>query len=957
MTTMTLTLFGVPRIERDGQPVYVDTRKAIALIAYLAAQGGYQSRNTLGALLWEDSDEASARGALRRTLSVLNSALGGTGLVIERDAIAFDPTALWCDLTTFTEAIQSCAGHDHPSHEVCPRCLEPLTLAATLYKGDFLQGFSLRDSVEFDLWQFQQTEHLRRLYGLTLEKLVRLHTDAERYNEALAYATTWLALDPLYEVVHRQLMLLYAWSGRRSLALRQYHECVRILEQELSVPPLDETTRLYQQIMENVIQSRVAGIHALANERVAAVVPERAELPLVGREREIEAMETAYRQLSDQRNVIVIEGEAGVGKTRLAETFAACRRAEGAAVVIVRCLESETHIAYAPIIRALREALPTGKLTQLAAHWLGELTRLLPEFYAWHPGVPHQVPDSAAQSRLYEAICQAFATLLSGDHSGVLLVEDLQWADGATLDVTAYWLRRISAAPEMGLLTWRSEEVPRTHRIRLLMTDYARSSGQITIIMPQRLSREDIQVLMNAVYLPDTPDIVERLYGESEGLPLFVREYLALLHNNPTLLQTLEWHMPSGIHELLRSRVAQVSEIARQLLDAAAVIGHSFDLDLVRDSSGRGEEETVDGADELEQRGILKNSTGEVTDYEFYHEKLREVVYQDLSMARKRLLHRRTAKAFLNRIGQTDKLGETAALIAAHFHAGGQDVDSAEFYVRAGYHARRSYANREALNFFEQALALGYPSVVGLYEAMGDLCTILGDYLSAIRCYERGMARADPAPIPLFEQKLGQVYHRLGEWELADSYYRSALAALPDTALTERASLLTDRSLTRYAMEDTDSAAVLAQDALQAAERASSPRGKAQAFNVMGLLARRRKQFDLAATHLTSSLSLIESLNDDGMYIAILNNLGLLHMETHTYDEAQRYFEAALEKCNRIGDLHHEAALHNNLADLFYALNMPRESLYHLKRAVSLFAQVGQQDTQMRAETWKLTEW
>jgi tetratricopeptide (TPR) repeat protein len=491
----------------------------------------------------------------------------------------------------------------------------------------------------------------------------------------------------------------------------------------------------------------------------------------------------------------------------------------------------------------------------------------------------------------------------------------------------------------------------------VLLADYSRSGGYLTRIYLARLSRSDVEQWIRMSLSSADSSLVDRIFAESEGLPLFIQEYLALLRLNPDLQQEADWRMPLEMHELLRSRIAQVSDIARQILDSGAVIGRSFDMEMVQECSGRDESEAVDAADELERWGLLRDLGASTMMYEFSHEKLRTIVYQDMSLARRRLLHRRAAKALLNRVGQTDKLCTTAALIAAHFHAGGQDAEAADFYAQAGYYARGLYANREALHYFEQALALGYLHPAELYAPIGDLHTMLGDYRAAIRSYENGKAYAKPAQFPTFEQKLGQVHHRLGEWELANSYYRDGFTGLPDVALIERASFLTDHSLTKVATGDLTGALSLAQAALDMAEQTTDVRVKAQAHNMMGLLARKREQFDLAARHLYASLSLAESLKDDGMYVAVLNNLGLLHMETHQYGEAQRLFEVALQKCKLLGDLHREAALHNNLADLFHAFAMPDEALRHLKIAVSLFVKVGRQDTETRTETWKLTEW
>jgi predicted ATPase len=952
--TVALHLLGAPRLERDGRTVHIDTRKAFALIAYLAVQGGYQSRDTLGLLLWAENDHVGARGALRRTLSVLNSALAGEGLLIEREAIAFDPAALWCDLTHFCQALQECAHHNHPLSETCTRCLEPLTQAVNMWKGDFLQGFTLRDSAEFDLWQFQQTEHFRHLYGAALEKLVRLHIDGGRYGEAVEYALRWLALDPLHEVIHRQLMQLYVWTGQRSLALRQYHECVRVLEQELGVAPLDETTRLYQRIMENMINPRAAV--TAVSESARSVEQGQAVLPLVGRAHELDQMEQCYHASIAKRAVVIVEGEAGVGKTRLVETFSARRRADGTAIATIRCSESETHIAYAPLLRALREGALQERLTLLDVHWLGELARLLPEIHALRPDASASMLDTAAQSRLYEAICQAVIVLLSGDHPGLLLFEDVQWADSATLDLMAYWLRRVTSDSTLTVLTWRSEEVPRTHRLRLLTADYVRNGGQALAITLQRLSRADVQHLISTVPLPTELSVVDRIYGESEGLPLFVHEYLALLRANPALLREIEWDVPLSIHELLQSRVAQVSEIARQLLDAAAVIGRSFDLDLVREASGRGEVETVDGADELQRRGILKDGGSAIPTYEFYHEKLRAVVVQGLSMARKRLLHRRIAQALLNRVGQTDMLPATAAVIAAHFHAGGQDERAAFYYALAGRHARGLYANREALNYFELARALGYPQLSELYQHIGDIHTANGDYVSAIRSYEAGLAHA-AQPTHELEHALGRVYHRLGEWDLAEHHFQSAFNRLDLSAHLARAALLSDWSLTCCSRGELENARQLASEALRLAQASESAQALAQAYNMLGILARKRGSAQFARQHLEQSLQLAQSIDDYSIHIAALNNLALTCVEADSIDEACRLYEKALELCVRQGDRHREAAIHNNMADLFHQIDAQGQAIEHLKQAVVLFAQIGIDGGALKPEIWKLTEW
>jgi DNA-binding SARP family transcriptional activator len=251
MASLRLFLLGPPRLECDGVPLKFSTRKNIALIAYLAVTGEAHTREALITLLWPELEPSRARAGLRRNLSTLRKALGGEWLVVDREIVGMDPDAdLWLDVEQFRGLLQSWQGHDHPEAYVCPQCLDGLAEAVELYRGDFLEGFSLRDSPTFDEFQFFQTEGLRQELASALERLVHGHTAQAAYERAIQYARRWLSLDPLHEPAHRHLMQLYAWSGQRAAALRQYTECEQVLYEELGVPPEEETTRLYEAVKE-----------------------------------------------------------------------------------------------------------------------------------------------------------------------------------------------------------------------------------------------------------------------------------------------------------------------------------------------------------------------------------------------------------------------------------------------------------------------------------------------------------------------------------------------------------------------------------------------------------------------------------------------------------------------------------------------------------------------------------
>lgn len=254
MALLRVFLLGTPRIERDGSPVALDTRKAVALLSYLVVTAQPHNRDSLTALLWPEYGRDQSRSSLRRTLSVLRKALAETGLVLSGSDVSFHPGAdCWVDLLDFRRFLAACRTHGHPETEICHRCTDPLARAAALYRDDFMAGFGLKDSAEFDDWQIFQLEDLRLQLGSLLERLSRCYAVQREFENALRSARRWLALDPLHEPAHRLLMRLYAWAGHSTRALRQYRECAALLRSELDAVPGASTRKLHHAIRNNQV--------------------------------------------------------------------------------------------------------------------------------------------------------------------------------------------------------------------------------------------------------------------------------------------------------------------------------------------------------------------------------------------------------------------------------------------------------------------------------------------------------------------------------------------------------------------------------------------------------------------------------------------------------------------------------------------------------------------------------
>jgi DNA-binding SARP family transcriptional activator len=942
--TLEVSLIGPPRVARDGQPVTFDTRKAMALLAHLALAERPRSREALCELLWPGHDAEHARGALRRTLSALRKSIGEEWIETRGDSVALRRGAgLELDVERFRELAADDAS------------LDRLSEAVSLLSGGFLEGFALRDSPDFDDWQVAQAGVLERELASALQRLVERLVARGEYTQAIPYARRWLELDPLNESAHRQLIRIYAWSGDRAAALEQYRRCVRALSQELGVGPLEETMTLYEQVNEGTLPvPPEAGVpfHAPPAAQAADVLP---ELPLVGRAEELAVLVDAHAHAQPDGGLAVIEGEAGIGKTRLANELTTSARSRGAVVLFARCHDDEAGLPYGPIVELLREAIRRAE----ASGWpgvvppqrLADASLLLPEL----SGLTDEVPDPqplngpGAQVRLLEGVAAVIGAACEGPQPGVVVLDDVHAADEATLDSISYLGHRLRGRALLLVVAWRSEAVPPGHRLRRLAADLARD-GRTAIVSPVRLDEDEVGKLVQAVR-PDaaTPDLGRRVYLESEGLPLFVAEYLAALHSGGE--QAEEALLPE-MRGLLESRLGGVSDVARQVLGAAAAIGRSFDLDVVRQASGRTDEEAVAALEELVSRGVVREVSGDEPSYDFSHEKLRALVYAQTGLARRRLLHGRVAAALSGQPG-----GGSAALVAQHLRLAGERAKAADQYRLAAEQAASLHAHADALEHLEAALALGSPDTAGLHERIGDLRTLVGDYAGALASYESAAAECELDQLAAIEHKIGGVYGRLGEWQRSEARLAAALERVPPGAHGLHARIVADLALTLHQAGRSEDAAARGSEALEVAEAAADRHAEAQAHNMLGMLARSRGDLPQAREELKRSLALADELRDSPAQAAALNNLALVERDAGELDSARRLTERALDLCAAYGDRHREAALENNLADLHHAAGRADEAMDHLKRAVAIFTEVGADEATRLPEIWKLVSW
>ncbi len=450
---------GPPEVRLGDHLVSFPTRKTLALLVYLASEVGMQPRDHLAPLLWPEANRARGYASLRNTLSHLQTALGRAGdqnlsryLSVTHQALGLNPdAAIDFDLQTVEHAY-GLARADRSSRTLPEgsASLPALQAAAACQRGAFLAGFSLGDAPGFDDWAAIQREVWHRRLGLILDRLSEIQFAHGELAGATETAAQWIALDVLNEIAYRRKMRAHFAAGERGHALETYQTCQTVLATELGLEPEPDTAALAARIRAQPLpvlpHSPRATLQSSGPDTSIAFLGSL----FAGRIREQQTLEDRYEgATAGQPQLVVLRGAAGIGKTRLAQKFLAWAGAQGAELLQGSAFESGSHLPFQPLVDALRLRLEHENSPQnlLAEVWLAPLSKLLPELHQRDPSespAPLVAPPQEAegsQAQLFEPLVQ-YTLALAKRAPLVLFVDDLQWADSATLDLLQYALRR-----------------------------------------------------------------------------------------------------------------------------------------------------------------------------------------------------------------------------------------------------------------------------------------------------------------------------------------------------------------------------------------------------------------------------------------------------------------------------------------------------------------------------------
>ena len=944
MARLEICLLGGFELGREGRILDpLPLRAARSLLAYLVLnRERAHTRDLLAGTLWPDFDESRARRRLSQALWQIRTTIGEDNgdryLIGTPDTVRFNPAA------EFVLDVEEFEGNLHAAaqSESRPDEADALQAAIDLYRGDLLAGF-------YDDWLLPEQDRLHSRFLGALERLTELAQGRGDFEVALVTARRLAQEDEFDEESHRRVMRLAVLLGRHNEAIRQFEECSRILAEELGSSPSPETVELY----EATIADREAGGRPLPSHDESPLFGETEQAPFVGRDTERSRLAQRLDQALDGKGgVVLVEGESGVGKTRLLDEVATDAGWRGIDVLWGRSAPSggRPFAALAEAMNGVTGLRARQLPSRLASVWAETLAPLVPAFGSGATPLEPEGPVRRAdeQSRMREAIAEAFHALASLGPTLVVL-EDVHWADDDTIQALTQMAGRIASDRILFAVSYRHGEARERGEVWELLRLLDRMPHCERLSLAPYSPAQTEELIRRSLGIPEVSgEFSERLHRETGGIPLFIVETLRALYEKDDLDEAevaTEASPPSRdrlpvtptVHALIRQRLESLDPPSRRTLELVSAHDGNLLLEEIVDASDLDDEASLSAVDDLVRRRFLG---GKGREYEVGHELMRRVVYDDLPLSRRLDLHRRVA------LGIEAHRPDEVEVLAHHFATARMPDRAAEYLERAAQRAMAVHAyDTAALHLDRASLALDEIAaaderryaVAALHEEVLDVLGRRADQEQVLKRLDRFASK----------EERGAVHRRRAWWLSHQDRFQEAEAEA-DKALT----LAKETGDPGQIVSALTALGMIACFGGRAAEgvrhleeaagfRGTDRRQEADARNALGQNLIDLQRFGEAESQLLAALALYGELEDRRGQAEVLGMLGTLRMERGEPEAAESDFRKAIETSKTIGYRHGEAVYEMNLAILYVITNRLGSALESFEAAAHTYGLMG----------------
>jgi len=884
------------------------TQKSKALFQILLIEPGrLVPTDQIIEYLWPDLQPRKAKNNLWVTISQLRRVLepnlparASSAYILKvGEGYRFnDESNYWLDCESFTTNLTISQSTTNLSEGIAA-----WEAALSLYQGNYIEDEPYAEWVQLARTQWQ------RRYEQLLKNLAKANEQNGDIQQAINYCRKFLALDNTNETIYRLLMHCHISLGERGPALKVYNEVVQVLQKEIGVDPMPETTELAHQIEQ------------LEGDWRFDAKETQVSSPFIGRRKEIDLFNQLLAQsATGVGRILIFTGEPGIGKTRLVQETNRLASGKGFRSFTAQCYQLEQALPYQPFIDLARQIMEHDQhWQQLASVWLRELALLVPEMEAVAVEAMTTAPlsdelDESQQGRLFQAIFKLFA-IKSKQYKLLLVIEDIQWADITTLQCLHYLSRHITQVPITIIFTLREENLA-TNTDLVALLDNLRREKQVRSLSLSRLTQRETKALL--MKSADTARYSDQfgnwLYQETAGHPFFLTSILQSIREGglledagktdwPVLSQTdPALALPDAIRDSVLSRLQRLSQIEREVLDWMSVYGRSFNFSTLTAISSQPKITLLNAVEQLTALQLLEESKGQ---YDFNHNKIREVVYQDLSASRRTLYHQQIGSSLETMKSMTEK----SAILAYHFERGEEHEIALDYWMQAGAHALDTYAYQSAVYLFERALTLSNKPAdkMDTYHGLGNAHLLLDDHKAATEFIQQGIQLAEDHSDELRRAKLlylnaqnASRQHRSngGEPE-AQAALLAAKQVGDNNYLAQSLLLLTEAHESKG---DLNNALETATRAQIVSSQLNNKQLEARALVEIGFLYAQQAAFDKAARAAEQGLELLANTNDYHAIAYAWNILGRALGGRGEYSSALDAFQQSQQEAEKVCD-------------------------------------------------------